>query len=172
MDSLQRQQEGVARKLLAKERKDCFRPGHLTWGEGLGAIVQMTSLVLTRKSQLRLHSQERLKLQLAMKPKCGTEPFSRSDPSLGLGFYSLSGVSSIRSSNGLEVTKPSRVPPSFPLLPVSPFPGSILSLQLHLLHFHQGLDPSSSLVAQLVGEGNGTPLQYSCLENPMDGGAW
>ena len=23
-----------------------------------------------------------------------------------------------------------------------------------------------------VGEGNGTPLQYSCLENPMDGGAW
>ena len=23
-----------------------------------------------------------------------------------------------------------------------------------------------------VREGNGTPLQYSCLENPMDGGAW
>ena len=23
-----------------------------------------------------------------------------------------------------------------------------------------------------MGEGNGTPLQYSCLENPMDGGAW
>ena len=22
------------------------------------------------------------------------------------------------------------------------------------------------------GEGNGDPLQYSCLENPMDGGAW
>ena len=22
------------------------------------------------------------------------------------------------------------------------------------------------------GEGNGTPLQYSCLENPTDGGAW
>ena len=22
------------------------------------------------------------------------------------------------------------------------------------------------------GEGNGTPLQYSCLENPMDAGAW
>ena len=22
------------------------------------------------------------------------------------------------------------------------------------------------------GQGNGTPLQYSCLENPMDGGAW
>ena len=24
----------------------------------------------------------------------------------------------------------------------------------------------------IVGEGNGIPLQYSCLENPMDGGAW
>ena len=23
-----------------------------------------------------------------------------------------------------------------------------------------------------TGEGNGIPLQYSCLENPMDGGAW
>ena len=22
------------------------------------------------------------------------------------------------------------------------------------------------------GEGNGNPLQYSCLENPVDGGAW
>ena len=32
------------------------------------------------------------------------------------------------------------------------------------LHFH------FSLVC--VGEGNGNPLQYSCLENPGDGGAW
>ena len=24
----------------------------------------------------------------------------------------------------------------------------------------------------LFGEGSGTPLQYSCLEDPMDGGAW
>ena len=26
--------------------------------------------------------------------------------------------------------------------------------------------------ASSSGEGNGTPLQYSCLENPMDDGAW
>ena len=25
---------------------------------------------------------------------------------------------------------------------------------------------------QTCGEGNGNPLQYSCLENPMDRGAW
>jgi len=27
-------------------------------------------------------------------------------------------------------------------------------------------------ISGLNGEGDGTPLQYSCLENPMDGGAW
>ena len=27
-------------------------------------------------------------------------------------------------------------------------------------------------VENIVREGNGTPLQYSCLENPMDRGAW
>ena len=29
-----------------------------------------------------------------------------------------------------------------------------------------------SFLTYYFGEGNGTPLQYSCLENPMDGGAW
>ena len=28
------------------------------------------------------------------------------------------------------------------------------------------------IVVPSLGEGNGKPLQYSCLENPMDGGAW
>ena len=32
-----------------------------------------------------------------------------------------------------------------------------------------GLIPGSE---KSPGEGNGTPLQYSCLENPMDRGAW
>ena len=32
-----------------------------------------------------------------------------------------------------------------------------------------GLIPRSG---RCSGEGNGTPLQYSCLENPMDGGVW
>ena len=27
-------------------------------------------------------------------------------------------------------------------------------------------------LGKFPGEGNGNPLQYSCLENPMDGGAW
>ena len=31
---------------------------------------------------------------------------------------------------------------------------------------------SCAVVWAFFGEGNGTPLQYSCLENPMDGGAW
>ena len=32
------------------------------------------------------------------------------------------------------------------------------------LHFHFSLS--------CIGEGNGNPLQFSCLENPRDGGAW
>ena len=32
------------------------------------------------------------------------------------------------------------------------------------LHFHFSLS--------CIGEGNGNPFRYSCLENPMDGGAW
>ena len=31
---------------------------------------------------------------------------------------------------------------------------------------------SQELLCYAFGEGNGNPLQYSCLENPMDGGAW
>ena len=30
----------------------------------------------------------------------------------------------------------------------------------------------SVCVCVYIGEGDGTPLQYSCLENPVDGGAW
>ena len=29
-----------------------------------------------------------------------------------------------------------------------------------------------SVLSKRVGEGNGNPLRYSCLENPMGGGAW
>ena len=28
------------------------------------------------------------------------------------------------------------------------------------------------MLRENYGEGNGTPLQHSCLENPIDGGAW
>ena len=31
---------------------------------------------------------------------------------------------------------------------------------------------SQTQLKRFNGEGNGTPLQYSCLENPRDGGAW
>ena len=50
-------------------------------------------------------------------------------------------------------------------------------------HQSRVLDPKDTLLEGIstgklsflrvkCGEGNGTPLQYSCLENPMDGGAW
>ena len=42
--------------------------------------------------------------------------------------------------------------------------GSLESDTTEQLHFHFSLS--------CTGEGNGNPLQCSCLENPRDGGAW
>ena len=42
--------------------------------------------------------------------------------------------------------------------------GSLESDSTERLHFHFSLS--------CIGEGNGNPLQCSCLENPRDGGAW
>ena len=36
----------------------------------------------------------------------------------------------------------------------------------------QSMPTNILVVSKENGEGNGNPLQYSCLENPMDGGAW
>ena len=44
-----------------------------------------------------------------------------------------------------------------------------------MLKWHPENVPSFIFLMYVVfrnREGNGTPLQYSCLENPMDGGAW
>ena len=38
--------------------------------------------------------------------------------------------------------------------------------------FDKGLIALFKELSKLNGEGNGTPLQCSCLENPMDEGAW
>ena len=40
---------------------------------------------------------------------------------------------------------------------------------IFLISYNQLLIPESG---RSPGEGKGIPLQYSCLKNPMDGGAW
>ena len=58
-----------------------------------------------------------------------------------------------------------------------------INLLLHSLGRHSGSDGKESAYnagrtglisgsGRSSGEGNGNPLQYSCLENPMDRGAW
>ena len=42
--------------------------------------------------------------------------------------------------------------------------GMWVSHGAHFLVYHR--------LFRVLGEGNGNRLQYSCLENPMDGGAW
>ena len=72
------------------------------------------------------------------------------------------------------------------MLPVHPAPtptsrrGTRASLLPQVKHKDKQIHPTETIQAfyQLIydsginGEGNGTPLQYSCLENPMDGEAW
>ena len=49
-----------------------------------------------------------------------------------------------------------------------------VSLVLHFQKEYVGILTNHIYQAPVCvsGEGNGTPLQYPCLENPMDGGAW
>ena len=47
-----------------------------------------------------------------------------------------------------------------------------LSNKIYFLLYILFWDKEYLVCEYIYGEGNGTPLQYSCLENPMDGGAW
>ena len=49
-------------------------------------------------------------------------------------------------------------------------PGRLQSIGLLELDTTERLNFHFSL--SCIGEGNGNPLQYSCLKNPMDRGAW
>ena len=77
-----------------------------------------------------------------------------------------------------EVSSGSSTPPSCPF---SGFPWKEQSLERLSAVSHQLAwetvkaeveDPFLGWFNQGNGEGDGTPLQYSCLENPIDGGAW
>ena len=76
--------------------------------------------------------------------------------------------------------------PSFPFLIYSTNPGSgnvNLCTWVHINDFPGGPDGKVSAYnvgdlssiprsERFPGEGNSNPLQYSCLENPIDAGAW
>ena len=49
------------------------------------------------------------------------------------------------------------------------FPGDS---EVRNLSANAGDSGSITGLGRSLGEGNGNPLQYSCLENPMDRGAW
>ena len=77
------------------------------------------------------------------------------------------------------VQPPSCLPPQLCLRPITcPDLGFQLSLlspggtEVKASACHVGDLDSIPGSGRSPGEGNGNPLQYSCLENPMDGGAW
>ena len=54
-------------------------------------------------------------------------------------------------------------------IPGTEEPGGLLSMGSHSIgHEWSNL----ACMHACIGEGNGSPLQYSCLENPRDRGAW
>ena len=93
--------------------------------------------------------------------------------------FKVSPGGSLRASSTSSVDLASR-------LPGLPSPGSILHMLVYTLGFPGGTlvknlpanagdagdARSISVLGRPPGEGNGTPLQYSCLENPIDRGAW
>ena len=90
----------------------------------------------------------------------------------------------------LQVSPPPRNPPNSPIFKDLSFLGQwyLQTYQLPAHHIHLEIFLESATEEQAPhkyifsmyldhsqepgGEGNGTPLQYSCLENSMDGGAW
>ena len=50
--------------------------------------------------------------------------------------------------------------------------GLVLSLGFNVVAELLAQNGKWVLVTHAIGEGNGTPLQHSCLENPMDRGGW
>ena len=75
----------------------------------------------------------------------------------------LSHVSRVRQWHPTPVLLPGKSHRRRSLVGCSPW-GCEESDTTELLHFDFSLS--------CIGEGNGNPLQYSCLENPRDGGAW
>ena len=61
-----------------------------------------------------------------------------------------------------------KVPPSLGWV----FPGGAIVKNLPINAGEEGDVGSIPRSGRSPGKGNGNPLQYSCLENPMDSGAW
>ena len=94
-------------------------------------------------------------------PTSGSFPVSQLFPSSGQN----TGVSA--STSVLPMNIQDWSPLGLDWLELLAFQGAVKSLLQHQVQKHQFFGAQLSF-----GEGNGTPLQYSCLENPMDRGAW
>ena len=73
--------------------------------------------------------------------------------------------------SAFTVSKVITPPPVWPL-PTSPSRDFPSGSDSKASAYNAGDPGSIPGLGRSPGEGNGNPLQYSCLENPMDGGAW
>ena len=96
-------------------------------------------------------------------PHLGMEPTSPVFFALTGGFFTTSTTWGRRQWHPTPVLLPGKSHGRRSLVGCSPW-GREESNTTERLHFHFSLS--------CIGEGNGNPLQCSCLENPRDGGAW
>ena len=71
----------------------------------------------------------------------------------------------------MKVKSESEVAQQCPTLS-DPMDCSLPGSSLHENFQARVLEWGALMLGKTEGGGNGTPLQYSCLENPMDEGAW
>ena len=91
-------------------------------------------------------------------------------PWLGLHAFTMKGLGSIPDwgTKIPQAAQPNKIKFLVPNM-LQDFPGGLDGKASTYNEGDPGLIPGSGRSPE---EGNGSPLQYSCLENPMDGGYW
>ena len=93
----------------------------------------------------------------------------------GVGCHFLLPCVKVKSESAVAQSCPTLRDPMDCSLPGSSVHGIFQARVLKLVAISFWINKANTYLCaniHILREGNGTPLQYSCLENPMDGGAW
>ena len=98
-----------------------------------------------------------------------TRPWDSPGKNTGVGCHFLPQCMKVKRESEITQSCPTLRDPMDRSLPGSSIHGIF---QAKVLEWGAIAFSDKGLLLSPNGEGNGIPLQYSCLENPMDGGAW
>ena len=111
-----------------------------------------------------------MKLKKLIFVKSIQQYLAHADHYLNVGFLTLRYENWLK--QGSALTKSSDKCEFSSLHPLGPSFGCRSLVSLKTTEFQAAYFLALNRFKMVFGEGNGTPLQYSCLENRMDGGAW